>query len=42
MVEYVAVCQECDWEKPMPMRKMAEHVKGIHENRYGHTVIIES
>ena len=41
MEEYVAVCQDCDWEQPMPEKEMAEHAKRVHENEYDHTVVLE-
>lgn len=41
MAEYVAICQDCDWEQPMPKREMAEHAKKVHEDRYGHNVTLD-
>jgi hypothetical protein len=41
MEEYVAVCQDCDWEQPMPEKEMAEHAKQVHENEFGHSVMLE-
>lgn len=41
MDEYVAICQDCDWEQPMPEREMAEHAKSVHETEYGHQVTLE-
>lgn len=41
MIDCVAVCQDCEWEKPLPERDMAEHAKRTHENEFGHTVMLE-
>ncbi len=41
MAEYVAICQDCDWEQPMPKREMAEHAKKVHEDRYDHNVTLD-
>ena len=41
MAEYVAVCQECAFEQPMPRREMAEHAKRVHEDETGHYVALE-
>lgn len=41
MEEHTAVCQDCDWEQPMPERAMAEHAKRVHEDEYGHTVLLD-
>ncbi len=42
MEALVAVCQDCEWEQPMPSRDTAEHAKRVHENEYHHTVILEA
>lgn len=42
MDEYVAICQDCDWEQSMPGRDMAEHAKRVHESEYDHNVILDS
>lgn len=42
MTEHVAVCQDCEWEQPMPNREMAEHSKRVHEDRYGHHVTLDT
>ena len=42
MDEYVAICQDCDWERSMPERDMAEHAKRVHEDEYDHTVFLDS
>ncbi|CCQ33393.1 hypothetical protein HLRTI_000187 [Halorhabdus tiamatea SARL4B] len=41
MAEYVAVCQDCEWERPMPKRDMAEHAKRVHEDEHDHLVFLE-
>lgn len=41
MEEYVAVCQECDWESVMPNQDTAEHAKRVHEDETGHAVMLE-
>lgn len=42
MDEHLAVCQECDWEKPMPTADTAEHAKRVHEDATGHSVVLET
>lgn len=37
----VAVCQDCEWVKPMPNREMAEHAKRVHEKEEDHLVMLE-
>lgn len=41
MEEFVAVCQDCDWEQPVPKREMAEHAKSVHEDWFGHSVTLD-
>ena len=38
---WLALCQDCEWEQPMPTRETVEHAKRVHEDRYGHQVFIE-
>ena len=37
----MAVCEDCDWEQPMPQKDMAEHAKRVHEDQFGHSVTLE-
>jgi len=41
MAGYTAVCLDCDWEKTLPEREMAEHAKRSHEDWADHTVLLE-
>jgi len=41
MQEYEADCTVCDWRERYPRRGMAEHAKRVHENRSGHSVVLD-